>query len=404
MNILDSYHLTYCTNIHPGETWQEVFDSLKTYALPLKERLSDQQPMGIGLRLSDRASRDLIQPYTLDAFQAWLKEHDMYVFTMNGFPFGGFHRQRVKDDVHKPDWTTEERYIYTIRLVEILKAIIPDGIEGGISTSPLSYKHWHGSEVEREKVIEQSVSQLAKVASHMHDIHQATGMFLHLDIEPEPDGMIENTAEVLSFYQDYLIPLGVTWLKKEKGINTSEAEKILRNHIQLCYDICHFAVAYEEPLLVFEAIQNADIKIGKIQISAALKAALPDDSGRRKSIEDEFRVFNESTYLHQVIARDKHEKLIQYPDLPEALPHIYEPGIKEWRSHFHVPLFIQQYHHLFSTQDEISKVLDILKTNKITNHLEVETYTWEVLPEALRVDLITSIERELSWVIDQFSS
>ncbi len=402
MNIQDSYHLTYCTNIHPGETWQEVLDSLNTYALPLKQRLSEQKPMGIGLRLSDKASGDLIQPYTLDAFQDWLDEHDMYVFTMNGFPFGGFHRQRVKDDVYKPDWTTGERYNYTIRLVEILKAILPEGVDGGISTSPISYKHWHRSEIEREKVMEQSVNQLARVASHMHFIQEETGMLLHLDIEPEPDGMIENTTEVLSFYQDYLISMGTTWLKKEKGMNSSQAEEVLRNHIQLCYDICHFAVAYEEPSFVFESMQHADIKIGKIQISAALKASLPDDPQQRKFIEEEFRVFNESTYLHQVIARDEHEKLIQYPDLPEALIHIHEPGIKEWRSHFHVPLFVQQYHHLFSTQDEISKVLDILKINKITNHLEVETYTWEVLPEALRVDLTASIERELNWVIDRF--
>lgn len=33
-------HLTYCTNIHPGETWAEVENNLRQYILPLKTRLS----------------------------------------------------------------------------------------------------------------------------------------------------------------------------------------------------------------------------------------------------------------------------------------------------------------------------------------------------------------------------
>lgn len=401
MKILNQYFLTYCSNIHPGESWQEVFDSLSTFTLPLKQRISPQNPFGIGLRLSDQASRDLIQPKELDTFRSWLDEHQMYVFTMNGFPFGGFHRQRVKDNVHTPDWTTTARRDYTLRLFEILLAVLPKGLEGGISTSPLSYKHWHTQQQSIENVIRQSVIHLAEIVAHLHAIRESTGVFLHLDIEPEPDGILENTQEVITFYQDHLIPIAGEWLQQQKGFSQAQAEAAIRDHIQLCYDICHFAVAYEDPAFVFEKMNSAGIKIGKIQISAALKAKLPENVGDRKPIEEAFQVFNESTYLHQVIARNDQHQLIQYPDLPEALPHINQPDVVEWRSHFHVPLFVQQYHHLYSTQDDIVKVMEILKKEVISTHLEIETYTWEVLPNELRVDLVTSIEREMQWVINQ---
>ena len=223
---------------------------------------------------------------------------------------------------------------------------------------------------------------------------------MHLDIEPEPDGILENTAEVLEFYDKYLLPLGGAHLQ-EYGFSRSQAEEILRAHIQLCYDVCHFAVGFENPYTVFETLREADIRIGKIQISAALKTELPPDPADRGPIKEAFEVFNESTYLHQVIAQDGAGELHQYRDLPQALPHILDPTIQEWRTHFHVPLFAERYQHLQSTQSDIEAVLDIIKEVPSTRHLEVETYTWEVLPAELREDLTQSIGRELQWVMDR---
>ena len=398
MIIFPHHHLSYCTNIHPGESWEEVFQSLQTYTLPLKERLSPNAPFGVGLRLSNQASIDILKEDALIKFKEWLFAHDLYVFTMNGFPYGGFHRVVVKDAVHQPDWSTTERLAYTQRLFYILNELVPEGAEGGISTSPLSYKYWHKDEEAREEVIESSVRHMAELAYDLYRIHETQGTFLHLDIEPEPDGILENTAEVLEFYDNYLLPLGSTYLHEEYGYPASLGEEILRNHIQLCYDVCHFAVGYENPYTVFHALHEAGIKVGKIQISAALKAELPEDPQQREPIRKAFEVFNESTYLHQVIARDQSHNLIQYRDLPQALPHIMEPGIREWRTHFHVPLFVENYPYLQSTQSDIEAVLEYIQEVPTTHHLEVETYTWEVLPPELREDLTHSIARELDWV------
>jgi hypothetical protein len=75
----------------------------------------------------------------------------------------------------------------------------------------------------------------------------------------------------------------------------------------------------------------------------------------------------------------------------------------ELRAHFHVPIFVERFEELYSTQDHILKVLEILKTQTVTSHLEVETYTWEVLPGTLKRDLTASIVRELEWLINRLS-
>ena len=400
---LDHYHLTYCTNIHPGERWSEVQASLQTYLPPIRNALSPDQPFGIGLRLSHQATEDILAGNQLERFQAWLAENNYYVFTMNAFPYGGFHRQRVKDEVHQPDWTTPERLHYTLRSFDVLATLLPEGIEGGISTSPLSYKLWHANEDALDSVYNQATRQLAQVAEYLYRLRQTTGKLLHLDLEPEPDGLLENTQEVIDYFNHWLLPQGIPYLQQQLGISPDEAAHCLRTHVQICYDICHFAVAYERPREVFERWQQAGIKIGKIQISAALQAPLSVVVAERTAVTQAFESLVESTYLHQVVARTVDEQLVHYNDLPNALRHIAEPHIREWRTHFHVPIFVSEYGALAATQSDIQEVLAILREEPLTQHLEVETYTWEVLPAEIQVGLGESITRELQWVQDQYS-
>jgi hypothetical protein len=74
----------------------------------------------------------------------------------------------------------------------------------------------------------------------------------------------------------------------------------------------------------------------------------------------------------------------------------------EWRVHFHVPLFLEKYNLLSSTQSEIVKTLNIQNQKPFTNHLEIETYTWGVLPAEFQVPLNESIVREIEWVLLAF--
>ncbi|MHC5757203.1 metabolite traffic protein EboE [Nostoc sp.] len=401
----NNFHLTYCSNIHPGESWLEVFANLEKYIPELKSRLSPTEPFGIGLRLADVAAKQLLESNNLAQFQAWLTQQDLYVFTLNGFPYGGFHRQVVKDQVYAPDWSTQERANYTLNLAHILASLLPQELDGGISTLPLSYKPWWvKDQTTFETVLKKSCLNIASVVVEMIRISEKTGKVLHIDLEPEPDGLIENTSEVIDFYQNWLLPIGGNYLSEKLNIEQHLAETKLLEHVRVCYDTCHFSVEYEEPQSVFARLQSAGIKIGKIQISAAIKVKIPAEVEKRSLIVERLRPFAESTYLHQVIERRSDGTLHHYPDLITALPHLEQSLAEEWRTHFHVPIFIHDYQILQSTQDDIATVLQLLQTNNACSHLEIETYTWDVLPSEMKIDMLTSIQREYEWVLKEFAA
>src|SRR5690606_40523779 len=190
MQINNNQHITYCTNVHPGKNWEETFLNLKKFVPQIKQAVSGDLPFGIGLRLSNLASEELGFGNNLLEFQNWLSTNNCYVFTMNGFPYGSFHNSVVKDQVHAPDWTTKKRLVYTKRLFEQLKHLLPNGMEGGISTSPISYKHWFDNEEAMNVAFEKGAIHLSEIAEQLYKIEQESGKYLHLDIEPEPDGLI----------------------------------------------------------------------------------------------------------------------------------------------------------------------------------------------------------------------
>jgi sugar phosphate isomerase/epimerase len=399
MNIGKGFLLTYCTNIHPGETWEAVWESLKQYVLPIKANISPNKPFGLGLRLSNQASEELEAGGHLAQFKSWLDDNGLFVFLLNGFPFGSFHRSVVNDEVHQPDWTTLERLEYTRRLARILAYLLPEELAGGVSTSPLSYKPWLKNEPAKTREVFQTATRhLALLVEDLYQLRQETGRLIHLDIEPEPDGLLENTEEFVQYYEEWLIPGVTDYLQTRLGMSAETAQEIIKTHIQLCYDVCHFALAYEEPEAVFNRLERKGIKIGRAQISAALKADLPADPAARQELASQFQAFAESTYLHQVVVRNTDGSLTQYPDLPQALEHFRDPEAAEWRSHFHVPVFLERYNQLHSTQAEILKVVALLKKRPLTHNLEIETYTWEVLPPEIKLDLGASIQRELEWL------
>ena len=392
-------HLTYCTNIHAGESWGEHFAQLQQFIPAVKAQVSPGKPFGIGLRLSNLASLELSKEGPLNEFREWLQKNDCYVFTMNGFPYGGFHRERVKDEVHTPDWAMAERVAYTIRLFRILAMLLPEGMEGGVSTSPLSYRIWHRCGEEHKSIMESATLNMLLVVEQLIKIHRGGGPLLHLDVEPEPDGMLENSKEYIDWYFQHLLPAGVIMFTDKFGMTEEEATLAIKNHVQLCYDVCHFAVSYEDPKVVLERMYFFGLKIGKIQISAALKGIFPKEG--RETVTNAFAAFNEEIYLHQVIARLSNDQKVHYPDLPGALADAGRPDLEEWRAHFHVPVFIQDFGVLASTRDDISRVLALQAAKPFTQHLEVETYTWEVLPPALKQEMGGSIAREMKWVLQQ---
>ncbi|MEC3880478.1 metabolite traffic protein EboE [Parapedobacter sp. 10938] len=400
--VTDYGHFTYCTNIHGGEKWEDHFELLRQHFPQVKQAVSPHHPMGVGLRLSDMASKALLDKGKLNELKNWLADEAGYVFTMNGFPFGDFHEDVVKAHVHTPDWTTPERLAYTKRLFDILAQLLPEGMDGGVSTSPLAYRHWYNeTDSKWQAMRERATQQIAEVALHLTRIHHEQHKVLHLDIEPEPDGVLETGEEFIGWYTKELVPVGVKLLVGTLGITATEAEAAIKRHIRLCYDVCHFALGYENHQAVVDALSQQGIQIGKFQISAALKATLPRDSTGRQAIGEAFMAFNEPTYLHQVIAKQADGQVRRFKDLPDAQAAILDERATEWRSHFHIPIFLEDLGMLQSTQSDIIEVLAIQRNKSLTGHLEVETYTWGVLPQQLQLPIAESISRELRWVVNQ---
>lgn len=405
MQLPGDVHLSYCSNIHPGQTLEQVYESLRNYTVPVKEKLAPEHPFGVGLRLSGEAARELMKQGALRAFRSWLQDEGMYVYTINGFPYGNFHGQRVKEQVHQPDWREKERLRYTQNLIHILAGLLPkEQQEGSISTNPLSYKYW--VDQQNPGMWEGIVGHLMEAVETMHREHRQSGKLIHLDLEPEPDGLLEHTGEVVDFFRNHLMSTGVAILQQRLSADKATAGELIRTHIRLCLDTCHAAVEYEDAARMLKRLDTEGIRVGKVHLSSALKIDFPEDeTAFRQQLErkkQDLEAFAESTYLHQVIQRNRDGSILQYPDLPDALKELEQQTGRaaEWRIHFHVPVFMDFYESFESTQKQIREVLNVISG---CNHYEVETYTWAVLPPGLRTNVVDMITRELEWAREVFS-
>jgi len=391
--------LTYCTNIHAGESWDEVEQSIASYALPLREHLAPGQPFGIGLRLSAVAAEQMLTGERLDTFKAFLDQNGLYVAVINGFPYGSFHGDTVKSKVFAPDWRDPARARYTLNLAEILGRLLPEGMEGGVSTMPLSYKPWlEGAESEAWPAI---LDNLVDTVSALVRIRATNGCMIHLDLEPEPNGLVENVSELIEFFDGPVGSEAASRLAHRLSLSHHEARQYWLDHVRVCFDTCHMAIEFEDPIAALEQLAARGIRIGRVQISSALRALFDGSEAAREQFTSQLAPFADHVYLHQVIGRAADGTLTRYRDLGDALAAPHDDTPKEWRIHFHMPIFTERYGTLLSTQEDNRRVLEAVMEGDITRHLEIETYTWGVLPAPLKTDLRSSIEREFQWVLNE---
>ncbi len=387
-------HLTYCTNIHPGATWPEVHAALKAHLPAIRREVAPGQPFGLGLRLGAPAAEALAKPVHFGELQALLAAENSYVFTINGFPYGSFHGQRVKEQVYTPDWSTPERLAYTNRLADLLAKLLPAGMSGSISTVPGTFAAWADGRVEA------IAGNLVRHAAYLHAISQEKGLIIALALEPEPACLLETIAETADFFETRLYGESAAALMTElTGLSRGEAADALRRHLGVCYDVCHAAVEFEDARENLALLRSKGIPIPKLQLSSALKVRNID-----RNTAAQLKPFDEPVYLHQVVARNG-AGLVRYLDLPEALADLDRTLGSEWRVHFHVPVFLAEMEHFSTTQDFLCDILALHREQPISQHLEAETYTWDVLPERYRgVPVSTAIARELNWVKSQLGA
>lgn len=386
-------HLAYCLNIHPGESWAENLAALQEKTLAVKRRVGPDVWFGAGLRIAQQAADELtasaeLRAQALDFFSA----NQIYPFSINGFPYGQFHAGPVKEHVYAPDWRTPERLHYTLQLADLLAGWLPEGIDGSISTVPGSFKPWITSEAD----IQAMADNLAAVVAYLAALHEDTGREIHLGLEPEPDCFLETTDETISFFKNVLFTAGVAEVARLLKCYRSDAEVLMRRHLGVCFDTCHVALQYEDLTESLRAYKAEGIRISKVQLSTALRAPSNPESWAA------LRPFAEPVYLHQVKGRATSGARFSWYDLLKALSELPSyPDVEELRVHFHVPLFFTGAGPLQSTSDSLTPDFFHELRNGVCSHLEIETYTFDVLPPDVHPgDIVKSISREYSWVLE----
>ena len=390
-------HLTYCTNIHAGETWDEVRTSLAAHVPQIKAQVSPRKPMGLGLRLSGIATEELSVPAALAEFRGFLSDHGLYVFTINAFPYGPFHGRPVKENVYQPDWRMPERLRYSDRVAEILAALLSPGVVGSISTVPGTFKPLaEGNEVPRVMA-----DNITRHVAKLVDIEQRTGREIVLALEAEPCCYLELVDETIAFFRDYLhTPENAAALAASTGQRIEDAAAALRRHVGVCYDVCHGALQYEEPSDAFARLRAAGIRVAKLQLSSALRVSRVSETTQK-----DLAAFNDGVYLHQVV-QQQNGRLTRYVDLDPAFAALRAGQAGgEWRVHCHVPIFLPRAGAFESTQQTLRSALACISVGFVAPHLEVETYTWDVLPAALRQgNRADAIAREMKWVMQELQA
>ncbi len=387
--------LTYSTLVHPGDTWEEMWASLVKYVPQVKARFAPNDTFGISLRLSASSAQTLVRDNAArNNLKKFLGDNDMYLYTVNAFPYGPFKGGIVKERVYEPDWRSEERTEYTINVAEVLGDVAPEGTAPSIQSAPLGFK----PRVTGPDVVSSFTKHVLRVAAHLVELEARTGRRVGLALEPEPFCFLETTDEAVDYFTNHLYSgAAAATVARLAGIPISEAHVALRNHLGVVFDICHQAVEYEDISVSLQKLVDAGIPIFKLQEAAAVY--VPEVT---EEIVEELARYAETIYLTQTIEK-KDGRLNRFLNLEDAFAAWKtDPGPREWRTHIHVPVFLDDLGAFRTTRFAIEDALAFHKKSPLSRQLEIETYTWDVLPDHLKTDdIVDYVCRELEWVRGQ---
>ncbi len=379
MKILAKTHLCYSFNVFKEKDNFPLSNGFKNNVKKIRSlvRPDKQQPFALGLWLN-RTNLNKISRTEISALKEYLDKENLYVFSLNAFPYASFHGKKVKENVYLPDWRSNQRLQYSIDCADFLAEILPDEISGTISTVPGGYKKLI-SKTDLAKIAD----NLSKMNHRLCEIRRKKGRKFTLAIEFEPDCIWEKTEEFVEFKRKYLSHL--------------DADE---NLIGICYDCSHAEIALANPEEDFDALRKENIAVSKIQLSAALECKLPE--GKKYLAK-----FADSPYLHQSVLTENGKLKARYRDLTEMLEEKNLTGTAI--SHYHLPIFFSKSDetHISARKIVLEKIIKIIteKERDNENLLEIETYTHSVLPNSFpkhEKDKIPSmIAKEYAWFLSK---
>ena len=391
-------HLTYSTLVHATDDWDQLWKSVNTYLPQVKARVAPHQKFGVCLRTSAPSAALLsAEPSKRAALKQFFADQDLYLYTANAFVYGVFKKQVIKEDVYEPDWRTPERREYTKQVADLLADLAPEGVNPSIQSAPLGFK----PRVTGDDVVEAYTTNVIDVVAHLVGLEKKTGKVVTLGLEPEPRCYLETTDETITYFTQHLFsPQTAERLAKATGLHAADAAAAMRKHMGVVFDIGHQSVGYEDIPASLLKLVDAGVPIVKLQEAAAVY--MPDVT--QKTV-DALQSFAKTIYLSQT-CQQKDGKTTWFLNLEDAFEAFSkDPGPREWRTHFHVPVFLDDLGGAFgTTRFALEQALALHKKSPLSTHLEIETYTWDVLPAHLKTgDIVEYVTRELDWVKGQLT-
>jgi len=393
MNLGRLGHLSYSTLVHPGDDWEQMSQSLRTYVPQVKKRVSPDQPFGLSLRLAAPSAELLAKDAKArENLKDFIKENDLYLYTVNAFPYGTFKNVVVKEQVYEPDWRSEERTQYTMNVADVIADVAPQGIISSIQTAPLGFK----PRVTGPDVIAAYTENVLRVVAHLVGIEARTGKTIGLALEPEPYCFLDETDEAVAYFRDHIYTGRSTErLAKLANIPVDLAIMALRRHLGVVFDIGHQSVGFEDIPTSLQKLVDAGIPILKLQEVTAMRMPNVTDE-----VVEQLKRYSKTVYLTQTVEK-RNGKLTRYLNLEDAFAAWEkDPGPREWRTHFHLPVFLEDLGGEFrTTRSGLEDALRMHKEKPLSTQLEIETYTWDVLPDHLKTgDIVDYVCRELEFV------
>ncbi|GGK93975.1 metabolite traffic protein EboE [Streptomyces flaveus] len=452
-------HLAYCSNVHQAEDLDGVLAQLAAYAEPVRERLGVDR-LGIGLWLARDVVTELVgDGRALARLKDELSLRGLETVTLNAFPYAGFHREVVKKDVYLPDWTDQVRLDYTLDCARVLTALLPDDARrGSVSTLPLAWRTpWPA---ERANTARRALDRLAE---GLATIERETGRPVRVGFEPEPGCVVETTAQAVRELggldpERLGICLDTCHLAVQFEDPGAALARLAAAGLPVVKVQASCAVEADDP-----ADPAARAALGRLAEARFLHQTRtrvaaqgswgtfsgpgegrgPGVAGPRIPRQRGLAAGEQADGTRHVCglggptgpdgsgcARqpggggvssagpspvggpagpDRWDTLgegtiVGVDDLPEALAGGLPADRGPWRVHFHAPLHAEPEPPLRTTAPQLTAVLAGLLGGPVAgcDHIEVETYTWSVLPRP-PADLAGGIAAELTWARDRLT-
>ncbi len=352
----------YCMNIHPYGDLEGFMEALRVHPPRIAELLGKKEPLKVGIWLP--ASAFPAAHRKAGEAARLLEEANACAFTANAFPWGRFHRTRVKEKAYVPSWHEKERLDYTLQVAQLLVRLLPEETEEAtVSTLPLGY----GRKFDIGPAVENVRACLLELAA----LHRRTGKRIRLVFEPEPFCAMETAEDVERVWEA---------LRQEAG------EALTAEYAGVCVDLAHAVCVFEDPAETIVRLEEAGMRVGKVHLSAAAVSS-------NKPTTEELQPLADSVYLHQTFVKRPDGRIERFEDLPEAMKN---PPEGRWRIHYHLPFDWQGVGLLHSSGTMIDRrLLEVVFNDQ--RDVGMEVYTFDLLHGGA-ADVDAFVAEQMRWL------